>query len=247
MTDLSYLDVFFSVNSFQEEDLRGKSAVIIDVLRATSTIITATHNGARKIIPVGDMNDAMKIATTMDQKDYLLCGEKDGIKVDGYHLGNSPLDYTPEVIVNKTLIFNTTNGTKAIKKAVLANKIYIGAFLNQQSILNALEKHDDEIVLICSGWRGKISFEDTLFAGSIVYAVTGGQLPANAKDGVKIAFGMYEKYKDDLENSMLNSEHARRLAKILPGDDVKFCSTVNKFDVLPGMKDGILIDLNGQI
>jgi len=244
---LSYLDVFFAVNSFQEEDLRGKSAAIIDVLRATSTIITATHNGARKIIPVGDMNDAMKIATTMDQKDYLLCGEKDGIKVDGYHLGNSPLDYTPEVIANKTLIFNTTNGTKAIKKAVLANKIYIGAFLNQQSILNALEKHDDEIVLICSGWRGKISFEDTLFAGSIVYAVTGGQLPANAKDGVKIAFGMYEKYKDDLENSMLNSEHARRLAKIMPSDDVKFCSTVNKFDVLPGMKDGILIDLNGQI
>lgn len=123
MPDLSYIDVFFSVQTFQEEDLRGKSAVIIDVLRASSSIATAIHNGAKKVIPVEDMSDAVKIAQTMDQSDYLLCGEKDGSKIEGYHLGNSPLEYTPEAIADKTLIFNTTNGTKAIKKANLANRI----------------------------------------------------------------------------------------------------------------------------
>lgn len=246
MTDFNYIDVFFSVHSFQEEDLRGKSAVIIDILRASSSIITGMSNGAKKIIPVGDMNDAMKIATTMDQKDYLLCGEKNGSKVEGYHLGNSPLEYTPEKISGKTLIFSSTNGTKAIKKAALANEIYIGGFLNQQSILNALKQHDDEIVLICSGWQGRLSFEDILFAGALIHEITGGQLPAGAKDGTKVAFGLFEKFGDDLTGHVRNSDHARRLAKIVPTDDVEFCCTVNKFDVLPGMKDGILTDLNGK-
>lgn len=246
MTDINYIDVFFSVQAFQEEELRGKSAVIIDILRASSSIITGVNNGARKIIPVGDMNDAMKIATTMDAKDYLLCGEKDGTKVEGYHLGNSPLEYTPEVIADKTLIFNTTNGTKAIKKANLANRTYIGGFLNQQSILNALEHHDDEVVLICSGWRGKLSLEDMLFAGSLINELSGGNVPETAKDGAKVAFGLFEKYRNDLTGAIKKSDHARRLEKIVPVDDVEFCCTINKFDVLPGMKDGILTDLNGK-
>lgn len=246
MTDIRYIDVFFSVQAFQEEDLRGKSAVIIDVLRTSSSIITGIYNGARKIIPVGDTNDTMKIATTLDSKDYLLCGEKNGVKVEGFHLGNSPLEYTPEVVADKTLIFNSTNGTKSIKKAGLANEIYIGSFLNLQNIIDTLKKHDDEVVLICSGWQGKLSFEDTLCAGAVIHAFTGGRLPDNAKDGVKVAFGLFEKFGEDLEANIRQSDHARRLEKILPNNDVEFCCTVNKFDVLPGMKDGILTNVNGK-
>ncbi|MBD3617387.1 MAG: 2-phosphosulfolactate phosphatase [Gracilimonas sp.] len=245
MPQLSYIDVFFSVQAFQEEELRGKSAVIIDVLRASSSIATAIRNGAKKIIPVADMSDAMKIATTMDQKDYLLCGEKNGNKIEGYHLGNSPAEYTPDTVKDKTLIFNTTNGTKAIKKASLANKVYIGSFLNQQSILDILQEHDDEIVLICSGWQGRLSIEDTLFAGALLYAISGGNLPDSAKDGAKVAFGLFEKYGHDLEGAISKSDHAKRLAELVPNDDISFCCKVNEFDVLPGMRDGILTNLNG--
>lgn len=223
MPDLRYIDVFFSVQAFNEEDLRGKSAVIIDVLRASSSIVTAINNGAKKIIPVEDMSDAVKIARTMDQQDYMLCGEKDGSKIEGYHLGNSPLDYTEEVIKDRTLIFNTTNGTKAIKKATLANRIYIGTFLNQQSVLNALENHDDEVVLICSGWRGRFSLEDTLFAGSLIYHMCGGNLPDNTKDGVKVAFGLYEKFGHNLEDTIGKSDHAYRLRNLVPEGDIPFC------------------------
>lgn len=245
MPELSYIDVFFSVQAFQEEELRGKTAVIIDVLRASSSITTALSNGAKKVIPVADMSDAMKIANTMDQKDFLLCGEKNGSKIEGYHLGNSPAEYTPEVVKGKTLIFNTTNGTKAIKKASLANQIYVGTFLNQQSILNALKEHDDEVVLVCSGWQGRLSIEDTLFAGSIVHAVSNGNLPDSAKDGAKVAFGLFEKFGDDLEGAISKSDHAKRLAELVPNDDISFCCKVNEFDVLPGMRDGILTNLNG--
>ena len=245
MPDLSYIDVFFSVQAFQEEELRGKSAVIIDVLRASSSIVAAINAGAKKIIPVEDMSDAVKIARTMDQNDYLLCGEKDGTKIEGYDLGNSPLEYTPEVVMNKTLIFNTTNGTKAIKKAALANRIYIGTFLNQQSILNALAEHDDEVVLICSGWRGRLSLEDTMFAGSLLYKLCNGKLPEKTKDGAKVAFGLFEKFGDALEETIGKSDHAYRLRNLVPEEDIPFCCKVDEFDVLPGMKDGIITNLNG--
>lgn len=245
MPEMNYIDVFFSVQAFQEEELRGKTAVIIDVLRASSSITTALSNGAKKIIPVADMSDAMKIANTMDQKDFLLCGEKNGSKIEGYHLGNSPAEYTPDVVQGKTLIFNTTNGTTAIKKASLANQIYVGTFLNQQSILNALNEHDDEVVLVCSGWQGRLSIEDTLFAGSLVHAVSNGSLPDSAKDGAKVAFGLFEKFGDDLEGAISKSDHAKRLAELVPNDDISFCCKVNEFDVLPGMRDGILTNLNG--
>ncbi len=245
MPDLSYIDVFFSVQAYQEEDLRGKSAVIIDILRASSSIVTAVHSGAKKIIPVEDMSDAMKIARTMDQNDFLLCGEKDGVKIEGYHLGNSPQEYTKETVGDKTLIINTTNGTKAIKKANLANRIYIGSFLNQKSILNALAEHDDEVVLICSGWRGRLALEDTMFAGSLIHKLCKGNLPAKTKDGAKVAFGLFEKFGDSLEETIQKSDHAYRLRNLVPEDDVPFCCQVDKFDVLPGMKDGIITNLNG--
>ncbi|MEQ8524048.1 2-phosphosulfolactate phosphatase [Gracilimonas sp.] len=245
MPEINYIDVFFSVQAFQEEELRGKTAVIIDVLRASSSITTALSNGAKKIIPVADMSDAMKIANTMDQKDFLLCGEKNGTKIEGYHLGNSPAEYEPDVVKGKTLIFNTTNGTKAIKKASLANQIYVGTFLNQQSILNALKEHDDEVVLVCSGWQGRLSIEDTLFAGSLLHTITGGELPDSAKDGAKVAFGLFQKFGDDLEGAISKSDHAKRLAELVPNGDIEFCCKVNEFDVLPGMRDGILTNLNG--
>lgn len=244
MPESHYIDVFFSLQAFTEENLRGKTAVIIDILRATSSIVTAIDAGAKKIIPVEDMSDAMKIARTMDSNDYLLCGEKDGVKIDGYHLGNSPFDYTPENVADKTLIFNTTNGTKAIKKAALANKIYIGSFLNQQSILNALKNHDDEVVLICSGWRGRLSLEDTLFAGSLLYHMFDGVLPDQTKDGAKMAFSIYEKFGPQLEDTIRKSDHAYRLRNLVDTEDISFCCQTDKFDVLPGMRDGLITDLN---
>lgn len=245
MANLEYLDVYFSARSFNEEELRGKTAVVIDVLRASSTIITALSNGARKIIPVEDMDAAMRIARTMDNNDYLLCGEKNGVKIEGYHLGNSPAEYTREVIADKTIILNTTNGTKTIKRASLANHLYVGCFLNQTSILEALKQHDDSVVLLCAGWQGRLSLEDTLFAGSLISAMCDGELPDKVADGVKVAFGLYKKFGDNLPTVIGTSDHARRLKGLAPDEDILYASRIDVFDILPGLRDGILIDVNG--
>ena len=240
------MDVFSSAYSFQEEDIRDKIVVVIDVLRASSTMTTALYNGAKGVIAVGDMDDASKISHNLDSLSFLLCGEKDGVKIEGYDLGNSPLEHTAEVVEDKTIILNTTNGTKAIKRSGLAERIIIGSFVNLDAIINHLEQLDREIVLVCAGWRGRLSLEDLLCAGNIIYELCDGQLPGNAKDGAKVAFGLYEKFGDDIENTIKSSNYAVRLKDIVSDDDLSYCCQKSIMQVLPVLNQGIITDLNGK-
>ncbi len=241
MSDLSQLDVFFSVQTFHEEQLRDKTVVISDVLRATSTIVTALANGAQKVIPVGDMGEASRIAQSVDSDNYLLCGEKDGIKIDGYDLGNSPLEYTSEAISGKSLIFNTTNGTKAIKKSMSAAELFIASFHNLDAVVDALRETENEIVIVCSGWKGRLSLEDLLLAGNIIFNLTGGQLQPDARDGAKVAFTIYEKFGNDLESVIFHSNHAARLKElVVDTQDISYCCQINMTRVLPVLKEGII-------
>lgn len=240
------LDVFASAHSFKEEDLRDKSVVIIDVLRASSTMVTALHNNAKGIIPVEDMDDASKISHNLDEKSFLLSGEKDGIKIEGYDLGNSPIAYNRDIIKDKTIILNTTNGTKAIKRCSLAKNIAIGSFLNLEVIIDYLEQLDEDVVLVCAGWRGRLALEDMLCAGNIIYELSGGQLPDKTRDGAKVAFGLYEKFGEDIESCIKSSNYAVRLKDIVDEEDLSFCCQRSIMQVLPVLNEGIITDLNGK-
>ena len=239
------LEVFTAATSFQEDEMRGKTAVMIDVLRASSTIVTALANGARGVIPVADMGAGSKISQSMDTENFLLCGEKDGEKIEGYDLGNSPLEYKPGLVKGKTIILNTTNGTKALMRASLARHIVVGSFLNLGGVVEYL-KDKERIILVCAGWRGRLSLEDLLCAGNIIYELTGGNLPNDALDGAKVAFGLYEKFGDDIEKTVQSSNHAHRLQDIVGTEDLSYCSRVNVMDVLPVMKEGIITDFHGK-
>lgn len=234
------MDVFFSVHSFQENDLRDKAVVIIDVLRATSTIVTALMNGAKGVIPVGDMGEASKISQNVDSVNYLLCGEKDGMKIQGYDLGNSPLEYTPEMVSGKTLIFNTTNGTKAIKKSLGSAKVYIASFLNLTAVVEALKKEKRDVILVCAGWKGRLAMEDSLLAGALIHKLGNGSLHDDAKDGAKVAYGIYEKYGNDITSVIHKSNHAVRLKELVGIQDLDYCSRVDITDQLPILHDGII-------
>ncbi|MDX1590837.1 MAG: 2-phosphosulfolactate phosphatase [Balneolaceae bacterium] len=234
------IDVFFSAQSFQETENRNKTVVVIDVLRATSTIITALMNGARGVISVEDMNEASKISQNVDSKNHLLCGEKDGVKIEGYDLGNSPLEYTRERVEGKTLIFNTTNGTKAVKKSMVSSDVIIGAFLNVSAVTRYLTESKNDIILLCAGWKGRLALEDTLLAGSIIYKLYDGSLPDTAPDGAKVAFGLYEKYRDDIETVIKQSNHAVRLGNIVGLEDVSYCCQTDICDRIPVLTDGII-------
>lgn len=243
---MTNIDVFSSAHSFKEEDVRDKTVVIIDVLRASSTMVTALQNGAKGVIAVGDMDDASKISHNLDAKSFMMSGEKDGVTIEGYDLGNSPLEHTEEAVKGKTIILNTTNGTKAIKRCGLAKQIIVGSFLNLNAIVDYLKKHDNEVLLVCAGWRGRLSLEDMLCAGNIIYELCDGQLTAEARDGAKVAFGLYEKFGDDIENSIKSSNYAVRLKDIVSEDDLLYCCQRSITQILPALNEGIISDINGK-
>lgn len=246
MANLRTLDVFFSAGSFHEEEMRDKVVVVIDVLRASSTIVTALLNGAKGIVPVEDMGEASRISQSIDSENLLLCGEKDGIKIEGYDLGNSPLEYTPETVAGKTLVFNTTNGTKAIKKGEGADNLYIASFLNLTAVVSELKATDKDIILVCAGWRGRLGLEDLLLAGAIIYNLSDQRGASDLRDGSKVALGIYEKYRDDLLTVILNSNHAVRLNNIAGEEDIRYCSQVDICDLLPELNDGIITAQYGK-
>lgn len=241
---IKQIEVFASATSFQEDELRGKTAVMIDVLRASSTIATALANGAKGVIPVADMGAGSKIAQSMDSPNFLLCGEKNGEKIEGYDLGNSPLEYDEEHIKNKTIILNTTNGTKALMRLNMAKEIAVGCFLNLGSVVDYL-KTKEEIVLVCAGWQGRLSLEDLLCAGNIISELTDDSMLPNALDGAKVAFGLYEKFGDDIQQTVLSSNHASRLKDLVDSEDLTYCSTISALQTVPVMKEGIITDFHG--
>lgn len=245
MVNLENIDVFFSLNSFSEIELRDKTSVVIDVLRASSSIVTALMNGADAIIPVADMGEASKIAMNVDSENYLLCGEKDGVMIDGYDLGNSPFEYKKEVVANKKLIFNTTNGTKAIKKTFGSSDVCVAAFLNVSAIVKFLKNQETDIVLVCAGWKGRLAFEDILLAGNIIYKLSDGKLPENARDGVRVAFTLYDTYKDNITAIIQKSNHAERLKALVDTDDIEYCCQIDITDVLPYLNEGMITLKNG--
>lgn len=237
-------DVFSSAQSVSEDDLRKKNVVIIDVLRATSSIVTALSNGAKGIIPVKDMSEASKMAGNLDASRYLLCGEKGGYKIEGYDLGNSPLEYTKERVAGKTLILNTSNGTKAIAKAALAKRIIIASFLNMDTVVEKLRDFNEEVILVCAGWRGRMSLEDLLCAGQILYRVWDGKLPSKSTDGAKAAYSLFDKFGHNIEEVVMQSNHAVRLAGMVGTEDVHYCCQLNILNVYPVLKEGIITNLN---
>lgn len=240
------IDVYSSALSLYDEDLRGKIVVVIDVLRTSSTIITALQNGAKEIIPVEDMSAAGKIAQNLDPSRYLLCGEKDGERIEGYHLGNSPFEYDEETIKGKTLILNTTNGTKAITRSQYARKVLIAGFLNLDAVVDALRDVQGEVILACAGWKSRLSLEDSLCAGLIIRKLTNGQLPEQSRDGAKMAFVLSEKYEHVIEEVVASSNHGMRLKSLGFEQDVLYCAKLNVTNVLPVLKEGTLINGNGS-
>ncbi len=240
------IDVFVSASSLNEEDAKEKVVVVIDVLRACSTMIAALQNGAKSIIPVADMDAASRISQNMDAGQFLLCGEKEGSKIESYQLGNSPLEYTREVVEGKAIILNTTNGTKAVKKASSSKELIIGSFTNLTQVKEKLQTAEKAIALVCAGWHGRLALEDMLYAGNIIYELYGGQMPNPSTDSMKVAFELYKKYNDDIEGAVRQSDHAHRLKDLVATDDLSYCCQRDITDVLPMLSDGIITNHNGK-
>lgn len=220
-------------------DLNNTVVVIIDVLRATSTIATALHNGARCVIPVDSVARCIELGRNIDS---ITAGERDGQIAEGLQYGNSPFEYPESFIKGKTLVLTTTNGTKLLHMALErgAGEVITGSFPNLSSVCDYLVASKQNVILGCAAWKDKVNLEDTLFAGAVIDRVQ-EHFSINC-DSSKLAATLYDTAKDDLYGFMQekNASHYQRLTGFGLEKDIRYCLTPDLANVLPFYGDGKL-------
>lgn len=235
------LDVVLSPTALDPDEVKGHRVVVVDVLRASTTIATALANGARAIIPATDTGEAGRLAATLDSNASLLGGERDGKPVEGFGAGNSPAEYSPEAVDGKTVVLTTTNGTRALSRAKKGAHVAVGTFVNAQAVADFLREgleEDQPGTIVCAGWHGRVSLEDALCAGLLLDRVLRPEQAGALADPAKIAYALYQGSRNDIERAIRGTEHARRLHALGLGDDIARCAAVDTLSVLPVQNDG---------
>ncbi len=230
----------------ENEDIFNNSlTVMIDVLRASTTICSALCNGAREIIPVESLGKAVSIYSSLSKEVRFIGGERHGVKPDGFDAGNSPLEYSPERIQNRTVILTTTNGTRIFQKAKLAAYRIIAAFVNLEPVVNFIhtavensnnpgnESPIENIFIICAGNTGNMSYEDTLCAGAVIHDLLRFYPDAALTDSSHSAKSLYRLHEKNLKEFLSKSNHARELLALDFEQDIETAFTFNKYPVVP--------------
>ncbi|OJU77590.1 MAG: 2-phosphosulfolactate phosphatase [Bacteroidetes bacterium 47-18] len=212
-------------------DTEHTIVVIIDIFRATSTITTALANGAREVIPVADVNECITLKSL--HPGYITAGERDGKVAPGLEYGNSPFEYPPAFIKDKTLALTTTNGTKLLHMVENADQIIIGSFLNLDAVSSYLIRQNKKVLLACAAWKDRVNKEDSLYAGAVAT-----QLQEHftiACDSTRLCMDLYEQSRraPSLLDFLRDSNHYRRLSSFGLEKDMEFCTTPNQYQVVP--------------
>jgi 2-phosphosulfolactate phosphatase len=234
------VNVLFSYINTDELAYTGKTTVIIDVLRASTTIIQALQNGAREVIPVASVEFAVKVSGGMFGGQTLLGGERNTKKLEGFALGNSPLEYTPEVVRGRTIILFTTNGSKAIVKAKFSENLFIAAFTNLNAVAKHLIKLDKEFEILCSGRGNYFSMEDVICAGKLISEIQGISDNVELTDSAKASVALNESFGNNILTMMQQTEHGKILIENNFDEDIKFCSRINTSETIPYLTSGVL-------
>jgi 2-phosphosulfolactate phosphatase len=241
-----HIDLFFTPHQTDELALRERTVVVIDVLRASTTIITALSNGAREIIPVATVESAVKISGNLFGDVILLGGERNGRMIDGFNLGNSPSEYTGERVRGKAVIFSTTNGSQALVKARYARELFVCGFVNMGTVADALWRTPRDFTIVCAGNDGNLSMEDSVCAGMLISRVAaGGEAVSDLSDGALVARTLYRTFGRGILKMIRSSDHGRHLMEIGFGEDLKFCAGIDTLPVLP-LLEGNVIKLRGE-
>lgn len=231
------IDVCLSPDLMHLYPVEDASVVVVDILRATSCMTTAFAHGIESIKTFAGLAECLELRNAQ----YLTAGERDGKKVEGFDLGNSPFEYMNGSVRGRKIAFTTTNGTQAIAKASSAKDIIIGSFLNLSAVVAYLRKTPNNVLIVCSGWKGKVNLEDTVFAGALVENLKNEF--DYACDAPMIAQRLYEQARNNLNDFLKDSSHIKRLRKLNIEKDIDFCLTEDKYDVVPLIRDGSIVIL----
>lgn len=224
-------------------ELRDCTAIVIDVLRATSVIATALKNGAAKIVACETIEDARRLAAGQGGSGdapppALLCGERGGVQIDGFDLGNSPAEYTPDVVRGKTIVMTTTNGTRALAAVNAAPRVIVASLLNLAAVTHHVAD-ENNVLVVCAGTDGEISSEDVLAAGAIVAAIDETQTIESMNDQARIAQHFWNDTTrqgaeaSDITKSLDASRGGRNLHKLGYEADIARAANINSIDQVP--------------
>lgn len=234
------INVLFSNNGFDELFFTGKTCVVVDVLRASTVVVNALANGAREIIPVGTVDFAMKVSGDAFRSQTLLGGERNTKKVQGFNLGNSPLEYTQEVVNGRSIIHYTTNGSRAIVKAKFSENLYIACFNNLNAVVEQMIKINKDFEIICAGSNGSFNMEDSVCAGKMIYEIQKKSKDIILTDSSNACLIMYKTFSKSILKMLKSTEHGKLLIENGFIDDIKECAKLDTTDIVPYYNSGVI-------
>jgi 2-phosphosulfolactate phosphatase len=228
------LNIMFSPVNKDELYFTGKTTVVIDVLRASTTIITAISNGAKEVIPVATVEFAVKVSGGMFGGHTLLGGERNARKIEGFALGNSPSEYEGSIIEDKSIVYYTTNGSKAIVKAKFSEELFICAFSNLNAVAKQLAKLGKDVEILCAGNNNLLSMEDSVCAGRLVKELVSiKKNNIELSDSAKCAVALNQTFSKDILKMLKETEHGKLLALHGFENDLKICSELSVTSTVP--------------
>ncbi|WP_375559746.1 2-phosphosulfolactate phosphatase [Bernardetia sp. OM2101] len=232
------LEICLTPDAVSFVDLTGKIAVVVDIFRATSCMVAGLACGVTHVVPVADIADALHYKSLKDE-DYVTAGERNGEKVEGFDIGNSPFEHMAQEF--KKIVMTTTNGTQAIEAVKsTAEQVVIGSFLNLRAITNYLKTQNKDVVIVCAGWKGRFNAEDSLFAGALALKLKGDFWWEG--DETLFASHSYSSVKNNLPKMLKYSSHYKRLKEHGVENDMDFCLEIDKFKNVPILKENFLVN-----
>ena len=234
------VDVAFSPAGLASQDVAGRPAFVIDVLRATTTICAALHHGARSVLPCASPDEAVRLAQTVGG-DVLLAGEKHCLPIPGFHLGNSPREFTPEAVKGRIVALATTNGTRALLAVATAAHVHpvcIGNFSVAAQRAHELLEAGGDLLIVCAGRDGAFGLDDAYVAGRLLRAALGARTGRSGLNDAAIAsLHLVRIYRDRWERPLHLSRAGRELKKVGLGDDIADAARLDAYAVLPHLHD----------
>jgi 2-phosphosulfolactate phosphatase len=215
-----------------EEGIAHKHVVVIDILRATTTICVAFANGAKEILPVASPEEA----AAMQKQGWIAAAERNGETVPGFDLGNSPQDYRVETVSGRKIALTTTNGTRALQMSSAASHVWVGSFLNAQTLCDRLIDDNRDVLLFCAGWKDKFNLEDTVFAGYLASLLS--EHFSITDDATLAAIDLYKLAAADLKGYLQKASHVNRFKSLHIETDLEACLKLNTLSVLPEFRSG---------
>ena len=242
MTNLKRVEICFSPNLYTlyQKEFDFECVVVIDVLRATTAMITGLNEGVNAFIPVASLEEAI----FFQERGYIVAAERNAKQIEGFPLGNSPLSYFNGRFRGKKIVITTTNGTQAIEIAKQDHKeVILAAFSNLTAVSEALIQRNQNILVLCAGWKNKFNLEDTICAGGVVQQLLQSKQYFSTEDSSISAKYLFISAKDNYKKILKDSSHRTRLQNLGLQEDIKYCLTLDTCQIVPILVNGEIIKL----